>query len=92
MIGNEPRRDFKNSNGARGVLFRIRGVVAFVVPIAAISGNPASAAEAQVQYRGNDEWEVALGARNLLDKNSQLAFGYPEAGRTYYAKLSLDFQ
>lgn len=48
-------------------------------------------ANLQLQYRGTDAWELALGARNLLDKNYQLAFGYPEAGRTYYAKLRLDF-
>ncbi|WP_153067224.1 TonB-dependent receptor plug domain-containing protein [Steroidobacter cummioxidans] len=48
-------------------------------------------ANLQVQYRGSDSWELALGARNMLDKNYQLAFGYPEQGRTYYAKFKLDF-
>ena len=48
-------------------------------------------ANLQLQYRGSDAWELALGARNLLDRNYQLAFGYPEAGRTYYAKVRLDF-
>jgi iron complex outermembrane receptor protein len=48
-------------------------------------------ANLQVQYRGGDSWELAVGARNLLDKNYQLAFGYPEQGRTYYAKFKLDF-
>jgi iron complex outermembrane receptor protein len=48
-------------------------------------------ANLQVQYRARESWELALGARNLLDKNYQLAFGYPEEGRTYYAKFKLDF-
>jgi iron complex outermembrane receptor protein len=48
-------------------------------------------ANLQVQYRANDAWELAVGARNLLDENYQLAFGYPEQGRTYYAKLKLNF-
>ncbi len=48
-------------------------------------------ANLQVQYRAGESWELALGARNLLDKNYQLAFGYPEEGRTYYAKFKLDF-
>ncbi|WP_129775782.1 TonB-dependent receptor plug domain-containing protein [Peristeroidobacter soli] len=48
-------------------------------------------ANLQVQYRANEAWELAVGARNLLDENYQLAFGYPEQGRTYYAKFKLDF-
>jgi len=48
-------------------------------------------ANLQVQYRGGESWELALGGRNLLDKNYQLAYGYPEEGRTYYAKFKLDF-
>jgi len=48
-------------------------------------------ANLQVQYRGGESWELAVGGRNLLDKNYQLAYGYPEEGRTYYAKFKLDF-
>jgi iron complex outermembrane recepter protein len=48
-------------------------------------------ANLQVRYRMAEQWELAVGGRNLLDRNYQLAFGYPEEGRTYYAKLRLDF-
>lgn len=48
-------------------------------------------ANLSVQYRIGQMWELAIGGRNLLDKNYQLAFGYPEEGRTYYAKLRVDF-
>ena len=48
-------------------------------------------ANLQLQYRINPTTELAIGGRNLLDENYQLAFGYPEEGRTYYAKLRLDF-
>lgn len=49
-------------------------------------------ANLQAQYRFGERWELAIGGRNLLDAHYQLAFGYPEAGRTYYAKLRLDFE
>lgn len=45
----------------------------------------------QVQYQPVESIEVAVGARNLRDANFQLADGYPEAGRTYFAKLKVGF-
>lgn len=48
-------------------------------------------ANLQARYRISETMELAIGGRNLLDENYQLAFGYPEEGRTYYAKLRLDF-
>ena len=35
--------------------------------------------------------DVAVGAHNLLDENFELAYGYPEQGRNYYAKLKAAF-
>jgi iron complex outermembrane recepter protein len=45
----------------------------------------------QVQYRGGDLWELALGGSNLLDDNFELAQGYPEAGRNVYLRMRLNF-
>jgi iron complex outermembrane receptor protein len=45
----------------------------------------------QVQYRGGDAWELAFGGTNLTDENFELAQGYPEAGRSAYARLRLTF-
>ncbi len=45
----------------------------------------------QVQYGMGDLWQVAVGARNLLDENYQLADGYPDPGRSLYAKLNVNF-
>jgi iron complex outermembrane receptor protein len=45
----------------------------------------------QVQYRGGDLWELAVGGTNLLDENFELAQGYPEAGRNFYLRLRLSF-
>ena len=45
----------------------------------------------QVQYRGSDLWEIAAGASNLLDESFELAQGYPEPGRNFYARLRLNF-
>jgi iron complex outermembrane receptor protein len=45
----------------------------------------------QLQYRGSDLWEVAVGGTNLTDEDFQLAHGYPEPGRSVYARLRLSF-
>lgn len=45
----------------------------------------------QLQYRPIEAWELALGARNLADENFQLADGFPEPGRSLYAKLKVEF-
>jgi iron complex outermembrane receptor protein len=45
----------------------------------------------QVQYRGSELWEIALGGSNLTDENIELAQGYPEPGRSFYARLRLSF-
>ncbi len=43
----------------------------------------------QAQWRASPHLTVALGGRNLADRNYALADGYPEPGRTLYAKLQL---
>lgn len=45
----------------------------------------------QFQYRGSELWEIAVGATNLTDEDFQLAHGYPEPGRSAYARLRLGF-
>lgn len=45
----------------------------------------------QVQYRYGDSWEAALGGRNLLDDNYQLADGFPDPGRSFYGKFRIRF-
>ena len=44
----------------------------------------------QVQYRGSDLWEIAVGGTNLPDENFELAHGYPEPGRNVYVRLALE--
>lgn len=47
-------------------------------------------ANLQAQYtRGS--FDVVVGGRNLLDKNYQLAWGFPEAGRTWFAKFRVSY-
>jgi iron complex outermembrane receptor protein len=48
-------------------------------------------ANLQVDFRATDNVQASLGGRNLLDKNYALAFGFPEVGRTLYAKVRMDF-
>jgi iron complex outermembrane receptor protein len=50
----------------------------------------------QAQYSGSQfgngsSWQAAIGASNLLDENFELAHGFPEPGRSFYAKLKLTF-
>ena len=45
----------------------------------------------QLQYRASERFQAALGGRNLLDRNYSIADGYPEPGRTLYAKLQFSF-
>ena len=45
----------------------------------------------QVQYRATEQITAAIGGQNLLDENYQLAVGFPEQGRTFYAKLQVAF-
>lgn len=47
-------------------------------------------ANLQLQYR-HESFEFALGGRNLLDENYQLAWGFPEPGRTWFAKLRFSY-
>ena len=49
-------------------------------------------ANLQVSYRNAAGWEIALGGRNLLDENYQLAYGFPEPGRTWFAKLRVSYE
>lgn len=44
-------------------------------------------ANLQVEYRPMSGVDLAIGGRNLLDENYQLAHGFPESGRTWFAKL-----
>ena len=48
-------------------------------------------ANLQIQYRGSELWELAVGATNLTDEDFQLAHGYPEPGRSAYVRLRLTF-
>ncbi|MBN8847984.1 MAG: TonB-dependent receptor [Sphingomonas sp. 67-36] len=41
-----------------------------------------------VDYDISDRLTVGLGARNLLDQNYQLAAGFPEPGRSFFARIS----
>jgi iron complex outermembrane recepter protein len=45
----------------------------------------------QAEYTIAQGIGIALGAHNLLDKNFELAWGFPEQGRSYYVKLKADF-
>lgn len=42
-------------------------------------------------YAINEGLELALGGRNLLDENYELAWGFPEPGLSVYAKIRLRF-
>lgn len=48
-------------------------------------------ANLQVTWQALDNLEAVLGARNLFDKNFQLANGFPEPGRTLFTKVRLNF-
>jgi len=45
----------------------------------------------QVQWNPLDNVLIALGARNLTDKLYELAWGFPEQGRAFYAKAQVNF-
>ena len=45
----------------------------------------------QVQYRGGDSWELAIGGTNLADENFELAHGFPEEGRNLYVRARVTF-
>jgi iron complex outermembrane receptor protein len=40
----------------------------------------------QAEYRVTEGFTLALGARNLLDRNYELSWGYPQQGRNFYLK------
>ena len=48
-------------------------------------------ANLQVDYQVTGNVRASLGGRNLLDENYELADGFPEPGRTIYAKFRVDF-
>lgn len=48
-------------------------------------------ANLQVQWDANSNVRIALGGRNLLDEDYELAWGYPEQGRSFYAKVQLSY-
>ncbi len=45
----------------------------------------------QTQWDVADNLRVALGARNLTDALYELAWGFPQPGRSFYAKLEVEF-
>jgi len=49
-------------------------------------------ANLQVEYRSATGWDVVIGGRNLLDDDYQLAHGFPEPGRTWFAKLKIAYR
>jgi iron complex outermembrane recepter protein len=48
-------------------------------------------ANMQVTWRPTDKVEAVLGARNLFDKEFQLASGFPEPGRSVFTKVRITF-
>lgn len=48
-------------------------------------------ANLQVQWDAGSQVRFAFGARNLLDEKYELAWGFPQEGRSYYAKMQLGF-
>jgi len=45
----------------------------------------------QVQWNPLEHMNIALGARNLTDKLYELAWGFPEMGRSFYLKAQVNF-
>lgn len=45
----------------------------------------------QAEYRLSDNFSAAVGGTNLLDDNYQLAQGFPEPGRQYFANVRAKF-
>jgi iron complex outermembrane receptor protein len=43
------------------------------------------------QHAFRNDLELAFGGKNLRDEYYELAWGYPQPGRSYYMKLRLDF-
>lgn len=48
-------------------------------------------ANLQVTWRPLQNMEAVLGARNLFDRNFELASGFPEPGRTLFTKVRINF-
>jgi len=48
-------------------------------------------ANLQADYLITDNVRTSVGGRNLLDKNYELADGFPEQGRSMYFKVRMDF-
>ncbi|MFD9898728.1 TonB-dependent receptor plug domain-containing protein [Mesorhizobium sp. NPDC059025] len=44
-----------------------------------------------MNYKLNDNFEFDFGVRNIFDKNYQLAYGFPEQGRTFYLNSAMRF-
>ena len=45
----------------------------------------------QAEYEFTDSFTTAIGATNLLDQNYELAEGFPEPGRQFYATARAKF-
>jgi iron complex outermembrane receptor protein len=45
----------------------------------------------QVDYQVTQSVQASVGGRNLTDREYQLAAGFPEVGRTMFAKVRADF-
>ncbi len=48
-------------------------------------------ANLQVQWDATSRMRVAFGGRNLLDEEYELAWGFPDQGRSFYAKVQVGF-
>ena len=46
----------------------------------------------QAEHAFDPNTTVAVGGTNLLDKNYELAEGFPEAGRMFFANMRAKFQ
>lgn len=49
-------------------------------------------ANLQMEYRSAAGWDAVIGARNLLDDDYQLTHGFPEPGRTWFAKFKIAYR
>ena len=54
-------------------------------------GHGDSDRSADATYTVSRNLELAIGLKNLLDENFELAWGFPQPGRTYYVKTRMTF-
>lgn len=45
----------------------------------------------QAQWDVTDAMRIAIGGRNLTDELYELAWGFPQVGRTFFVKMEVGF-